>query len=181
MTRTVTALAPFVARGLPVLGLEPSCLLALRDEFLSVLPGEQTQALAGQAMLLEEYLATEHEAGRLDLNLAATGKVLLHGHCHQKAHQTMPAMNTALGLLPDIDATTVPSSCCGMAGAFGYGADTYEVSQAMAEASLLPAVRDANPATTLIANGTSCRQQIKHGSGRDAVHMVQVLRRALTN
>jgi len=88
-------------------------------------------------------------------------------------------MNTTLGLLPGMDATTVQTSCCGMAGAFGYGADTYEVSQAMGEASLLPAARDAAPTTTLIANGTSCRQQIKHGSGRDAVHIVQVLRRAL--
>ena len=179
MTRTITALAPFVSRGVPVLGLEPSCLLTLRDEFLSVLPGEATEALARNAMLLEEYLAAEHEAGRLDLNLKTTGEVLVHGHCHQKAHQTMGAMNTTLGLLPGMDATTVQTSCCGMAGAFGYGADTYEVSQAMGEASLLPAARDAAPTTTLIANGTSCRQQIKHGSGRDAVHIVQVLRRAL--
>jgi Fe-S oxidoreductase len=179
MTRTITALAPFVSRGVPVLGLEPSCLLTLRDEFLSVLPGEATEALARNAMLLEEYLAAEHEAGRLDLNLKTTGEVLVHGHCHQKAHQTMGAMNTTLGLLRGMDATTVQTSCCGMAGAFGYGADTYEVSQAMGEASLLPAARDAAPTTTLIANGTSCRQQIKHGSGRDAVHIVQVLRRAL--
>ncbi|MFP6746802.1 MAG: FAD-linked oxidase C-terminal domain-containing protein [Alphaproteobacteria bacterium] len=180
MSRTVAALAPFVERGLPVLGLEPSCLLTLRDELLAVLPGAASEALARQAMLLEEYLAAEHEAGRLELDLNAVGEVLVHGHCHQKAHQTMAAMTTTLNLLPDIVAETVPSSCCGMAGAFGYGAETYETSQAMAEAALLPAVRKAAPATTLIANGTSCRQQIKHGSGREAVHIARVLKRALT-
>ncbi len=181
MARTVAALAPFVARGLPVLGLEPSCLLTLRDELLAVLPGKESEALAKNAMLLEEYLAGEHVAGRLDLKLdgGEKGKVLMHGHCHQKAHQTMAAMTTTLGLLPDLDAETVASSCCGMAGAFGYGADTYDTSIAMGEAALLPAVRAAAPVTTIIANGTSCRQQIKHGSGRDAVHMVQLLRRAL--
>lgn len=184
MARTVAALGPFVARGLPILGLEPSCLLTLRDELLAVLPGKMSQALAKNAMLLEEYLAAEHRAGRLDLNLDGDGgrdiaKVLVHGHCHQKAHQTMAAMTTTLGLLGDVEVKTVPSSCCGMAGAFGYGADTYDTSIAMGEAALLPAVRETAPATVIVANGTSCRQQIKHGSGREAVHMVQLLRRAL--
>ena len=179
MKRTVEALAPFVARGLPIIGLEPSCLLTLRDEFLSVLPGAATEALAKNAVLLEEYLSQEHAAGRLDLDLQKSGEVLVHGHCHQKAFQTMPAMNVVLGLLPGIDAETVQSSCCGMAGAFGYGAETYETSLAMGEAALLPAVRDAAPDTTLIANGTSCRHQIQHGTGREAVHIAQVLQRAL--
>jgi FAD/FMN-containing dehydrogenase/Fe-S oxidoreductase len=181
MSRTLAALAPFVARGLPVLGLEPSCLLTLRDELLSVLPGRESEALAENAMLLEEYLAGEQQAGRLDLTLAKDpgGKVLVHGHCHQKAHQTMGAMNTVLDLLPDVDVEVVASSCCGMAGAFGYGADTYDSSIAMGEAALLPAVRAAAPAAAIVANGTSCRQQIKHGSGREAVHIIQLLRRAL--
>ena len=181
MARTVAALAPLVARGLPVLGLEPSCLLTLRDELLAVLPGRESEAVAKGAMLLEEYLAAEHQAGRLDLKLGKGdgGKVLVHGHCHQKAHQTMAAMTTALELLPDVEIETVASSCCGMAGAFGYGADTYDTSIAMGEAALLPAVRAAAPATQIVANGTSCRQQINHGGGREAVHMVQLLRRAL--
>ena len=179
MTRTVEALSPFIARGLPILGLEPSCLLTLRDELLSVLPGAASEALAKNAMLLEEYLAAEHAASRLELDLGTAGEVLLHGHCHQKAHQTMSTMTTTLALLPNVEATTVQSSCCGMAGAFGYGAETYETSQAMAEAALLPAVRAAASRTTLVANGTSCRQQIKHGSGREAVHIVRVLQKAL--
>ena len=181
MARTVAALAPFVARGLPVLGLEPSCMLTLRDELLAVLPGPESEALTQNALLLEEYLAAEHQAGRLHLNLNGghAGKVLVHGHCHQKAHQTMAAMTTVVDLIPGATAETVPSSCCGMAGAFGYGADTYDTSIAMAEAALLPAVRDAAATMAIVANGTSCRQQIKHGSGREAVHVAQLLRRAL--
>jgi len=130
-------------------------------------------------MLFEEYLAREHEAGCLDLDLKPMGKILVHGHCHQKAYQTMSSLDVVLGLLPDVEADTVTSSCCGMAGAFGYGVKTYEVSQAMAEAALLPAIRDASEETVLVANGTSCRQQIKHGSSRVAIHIAQLLRNAL--
>ena len=179
MSRTVSALKPFVDRGLPVIGLEPSCLLTLRDELLSILPGDDSQNLAKQAMLFEEYLARELDAGRLDLDLKPMGKILVHGHCHQKAHLTMPSLDAVLGLLPDAGAEKVPSSCCGMAGAFGYGAETYEVSQAMAEAALLPAIREAGEETLLVANGTSCRQQIKHGSKRPALHIAQLLKEAL--
>jgi len=179
MKRTLLALQPFVERGVPVVGLEPSCLLTLRDEFLSILPNDATRALAKQALLFEEYLAREHEAGRLALHLKPMGKILVHGHCHQKAHQTMSSMDVVLGLLPDVEADTVSSSCCGMAGAFGYGVETYEVSQAMAEVALLPAIRDAKEETILVANGTSCRQQIKHGSNRAALHIAQLLKNAL--
>jgi len=179
MSRTVSALKPFVERGLPVVGLEPSCLLTLRDELLSILPGGDSRNLAKQAMLFEEYLARELDAGRLDLDLKPMGKILVHGHCHQKAHLTMPSLDAVLGLLPDAGAEKVPSSCCGMAGAFGYGAETYEVSQAMAEAALLPAIREAGEETLLVANGTSCRQQIKHGSKRPALHIAQLLKEAL--
>ena len=179
MSRTLSALKPFVDRGLPVIGLEPSCLLTLRDELLSILPGETSQALSKRAMLFEEYLASELEAGRLDLDLKPIGKILVHGHCHQKAHKTMSSLDTVLGLFHNVGAETVPSSCCGMAGAFGYGAETYEVSQAMAEAALLPAIREADEETVLVANGTSCRQQIKHGSKRRALHVAQLLKDAL--
>ncbi len=179
MARTLSALQPFVDRGVPVVGLEPSCLLTLRDEFLSVLHNDAAQALAKRAMLFEEYLAREHEAGRLDLDLKPIGKILVHGHCHQKAHQTMSSLDVVLGLFPGVEVDTVTSSCCGMAGAFGYGVETYEVSQAMAEAALLPAIRDASEETILVANGTSCRQQIKHGSSRVAIHIAQLLRNAL--
>src|SRR5439155_4027975 len=100
---------------------------------------------------------------------------LLHGHCHQKAFGAMAAVEAALRLVPDLTVETVDSSCCGMSGAFGYGADTIDVSLKMAELSLLPAVRKASPDTLVVADGTSCRQQIKDGAGREALHVARIL------
>jgi Fe-S oxidoreductase len=179
--RVLDALAPYVARGVPIVGLEPSCLLTLRDEFRSVLPGAETAKLAGHALLLEEFLARECDAGRLKLKLNALpqAKALLHGHCHQKAFGAMPAVERALRLVPGLEVETIESSCCGMAGAFGYEARHYDVSMRMAEASLLPKVRAADGATLVVADGTSCRHQIADGAGRAAIHVARVLERAL--
>jgi FAD/FMN-containing dehydrogenase/Fe-S oxidoreductase len=179
--RTLAALKPFVERGVPVIGLEPSCLLGLRDEFLSMLPGVDTAALALQAMLFEEFIAREAAAGRLKLKLKALPqkKALLHGHCHQKAFDVMPAVQQALALVPGLAIETVTSSCCGMAGAFGYEAAHYEVSMKMAEASLLPAVRKADTDTLIVADGTSCRHQIHDGAQREAIHVARLLASAL--
>jgi FAD/FMN-containing dehydrogenase/Fe-S oxidoreductase len=179
--RMIAALAPYVAHGVPVVGLEPSCLLTLRDEFRVLLPGDETAQLAAQALLLEEFLAREAEAGRLRLKLGALpeARALLHGHCHQKAFGAMPAVERVLGLVPGLAVETVESSCCGMAGAFGYEARHYDVSLKMAEAALLPKVRAADGATLIVADGTSCRQQIADGSGRAAIHVARVLERAL--
>ena len=179
--RVLAALAPFVARGVPVVGLEPSCLLTLRDEFKSLLPGAETEALAAQALLFEEFLAREHAAGRLSLELKplAEKRALLHGHCHQKAFGAMPAVQKALALVPGLKVETIESSCCGMAGSFGYEASHYEVSMKMAEAALLPKVRAADRDTLLVAAGTSCRHQIADGADREAVHVARVLARAL--
>ena len=146
-----------------------------------MLPGAEAQQLAKQALLIEEFLAREQQAGRLQLPLQplASPKVLLHGHCHQKAFASMSAVETTLRLIPDIELSTIQSSCCGMAGAFGYEAEHYELSMRMAEQDLLPAVRAADATTLLVADGTSCRHQIHDGSGRDALHVVRVLEQAL--
>jgi FAD/FMN-containing dehydrogenase/Fe-S oxidoreductase len=180
--RTLETLGPFVARGLPVLGLEPSCLLTLRDEFLVLLPGAAAEALADAAVLFEEFLAAQAEIGRLDLPLKPLGRAraLLHGHCHQKAFGAMGSVERALALVPELAVETVAASCCGMAGAFGYAAETYEVSMRMGEAALLPAVRAADAETLVVADGTSCRQQILDGTGRRALHVARVLAAALT-
>jgi FAD/FMN-containing dehydrogenase/Fe-S oxidoreductase len=180
--RMIAALQPFLARGLPVIGLEPSCLLTLRDEFRALLPGTESEALAKSALLFEEFLAAEHAAGQLDLPLKpmAGGRALLHGHCHQKAFDALAPVETLLGLIPGLAVETVESSCCGMAGAFGYGAQTYEMSIRMGELSLLPAVRAAQTDTLVVADGTSCRHQIRDGAGREALHAARVLERALT-
>ena len=178
--RMVDALKPYVDSGMPILGLEPSCLFTMRDEFLSLLPGETTTALAKQAMLFEEFIAAESDAGRLKLDLKPVAKkALLHGHCHQKAFAVMGAVEKALRLVPGLEVSTVESSCCGMAGSFGYEAEHFEISMKMAEASLLPAVRKAEADTLVVADGTSCRHQIADGAQREAVHVARVLASAL--
>jgi FAD/FMN-containing dehydrogenase/Fe-S oxidoreductase len=179
--RMLDALAQFVARGLPIVALEPSCLFGLRDEFRSMLPGEATERLAAQALLFEEFLAREAEAGRLALPLAALPqkRALLHGHCHQKAFGAMGAVQRVLALVPGLEVKVVESSCCGMAGAFGFEASHYDVSMKMAEAALLPAVRAADADTLVVADGTSCRHQIADGARREALHVARVLEAAL--
>ena len=178
--RTLETLLPLVRQGLPVVGLEPSCLLTLRDEFLSLLPGEEARALADKALLLEEFLAREVEAGRFAPKLKPLGKsALLHGHCHQKAFGAVKPVERILGLIPGLEVATVESSCCGMAGSFGYQAETLEASRAMGELTLLPAMRAAPPDAILVADGTSCRHQIADGAGRQARHVALILEEAL--
>ncbi|MGB6755598.1 MAG: FAD-linked oxidase C-terminal domain-containing protein [Xanthobacteraceae bacterium] len=178
--RTAAALAPLVSKGIPVLGLEPSCLFSFRDEIPALLKSDAARRLADHALLFEEFLAREAAAGKLALPLAATKKrALLHGHCHQKSFDTMGAVEVALKLVPALEVERIESSCCGMAGAFGYHADTIGVSRAMGELSLLPAVRKAPDDAIIVADGTSCRHQIHDGSGREAVHVARVLAMAL--
>jgi len=181
--RTVAALAPYAQRGVPIVGLEPSCLLTLRDEFLAMGLGETARVLASQAMLFEEFLAGEHAAGRLQLDLRplAQSRALLHGHCHQKAFDAVRPVETVLGLIPGLRVELIESSCCGMAGSFGYDVAHRDVSAAMAEASLLPAVRSADPDTIVVADGTSCRHQIRDGARREARHVARVLAEALAS
>ncbi|WP_316191410.1 MULTISPECIES: FAD-binding and (Fe-S)-binding domain-containing protein [unclassified Bradyrhizobium] len=180
LQRLVETYAPFASRGVPIIGLEPSCLLTLRDELLSLRNDATAKTISAHALLLEEFLAREAESGRLALPLAPLpGKALLHGHCHQKSFAAFKPVEQVLRLIPELTVETIESSCCGMAGAFGYGAETYEVSQQMAEASLLPAVRNADAATFIVADGTSCRHQIQDGAARGAVHAAQLLAMSL--
>ena len=181
MSRTVETLKPFVKKGVPIVGLEPSCLLSLRDEFLSLLPGEDTDHLSLSAMLIEEFLAREYRTGNLHLNLKpiAQKKALLHGHCHQKAFGVMADVTTLLKLVPELDVAMIDSGCCGMAGAFGYDASHYNTSMAMAELAVLPRVREADADALIVAGGTSCRGQIENGTQRDVLHPVQILALAL--
>ena len=161
---------------LPVIGLEPSCLLTFRDEFPALLPGAEAKALAGRALLLSEFLAREGPTLPL---CPLPGTAHVHGHCHQKAHGAFPAAIASLKLVPGLAVKPIAASCCGMAGAFGYQAETQDISRAMAEAGLLPAVRAAAPADVIVADGTSCRHQIRDLGGREAMHSVRVLARAL--
>ena len=179
LARTFSALAPFIERGVPVVGLEPSCLLTFRDEALVL--GFEREAGNARFLIFEELVASAAGDGGLDLPLQPLhGKrALLHGHCHQKAFGVMPALESTLRLVPELEVETVASSCCGMAGAFGYEAASYETSMAMGELNLLPAVRAADEDTIIVAGGTSCRHQIAHGTDRQARHVASVLEQAL--
>ncbi|MBU8538676.1 FAD-binding and (Fe-S)-binding domain-containing protein [Falsiroseomonas tokyonensis] len=167
--RTLTALSAWDS---PVLGLEPSCLLTLRDEFLSLLPGEAAQKLAARAMLVSEWLAKT----KAPLKLKSIGaEAHIHGHCHQKAVGDFPAAVATLTRIPGLKVTPITSSCCGMAGAFGYDAEKLPTSIAMAELSLLPHIRKTSAEALIVADGTSCRHQIADLAKRPALHSIRLL------
>ena len=200
LRHTLAALAPLARQGLPILGLEPSCLLTLRDEALHLCPGDDARPVARHALLADEFLAgarsgdaptaappataTGHrtpQPGHADPRAPhpptdAPGPAThIHGHCHQKAAGTATATADALASLAGVTATSIESSCCGMAGAFGYTAKHRHTSLAMGELGLFPALRAAAPEDTVVANGFSCRAQIHAGTGRRARHFVEVL------
>ena len=180
LDRLVAAFAPFAARGVPIVGLEPSCLLTLRDELASLRKDSDAKAVGAHAMTFEEFLVREAGAGRLQLPLGSVAdKAMVHGHCHQKSFAAFKPVEQVLRLVPGLQVETIESSCCGMAGAFGYGADTYDASMEMAELSLLPAVRRADQNTLVVADGTSCRHQIHDGAQREALHVARVLAMSL--
>ncbi|WP_425041616.1 FAD-binding and (Fe-S)-binding domain-containing protein [Primorskyibacter sp. S187A] len=179
--RLVAALLPYAREGIPIIGLEPSCLLTLRDEIPALLPGEDTQILAEHARMLEEYIADQADNPDFTLPLSSPApKVLLHGHCHQKAMGVMSSIETTLAMLPDTEIETVETSCCGMAGAFGYGSETHDISRKMAELDLAPAVRNADVETLIVADGTSCRHQVADTTGRKPIHVARLLEMALS-
>jgi FAD/FMN-containing dehydrogenase/Fe-S oxidoreductase len=175
----IRAAEPFAREGIAIVGLEPSCLLTLRDEALVLGIGKSAEIVAAQALLFEEFVAREARAGRFALALRpAEQPILLHAHCHQRAFGAVSPMLEVLRLIPRATPQLIESSCCGMAGAFGYEAAHQGISMQMAEASLLPAVR-ARPEAIVIADGASCRQQIFDGTQRESIHLVRLLDRVL--
>jgi Fe-S oxidoreductase len=178
---TVERLYPFAEQGLPIVGLEPSCLLTLRDEYFHLLPDDpRVPVVAEHCYTFEEFIAKLEAAGELNLPLKRPAAHFLHhGHCHQKALVgTAPGVQT-LNLIPGAEVEDTDAGCCGMAGAFGYEAEHYEISMKMGEQRLFPAVRSADDDTIIVAAGTSCRHQIADGTGKRALHPAEVLRRAL--
>ena len=171
----VDHLAPYADKNIPIIGLEPSCLFTLKDEALVMGFGERAVSVSKCAQLLEEFLASEANAGNLNLNLKASDKpVLFHGHCHQKSFAAVTPAMELLKLIPNAEPKLIESSCCGMAGSFGYEAEHIDVSKQMAEASLLPSIRKS-PDSWVVADGTSCRHQIADGTQREAVHIARIL------
>ena len=181
--KVIGQLHSFVESGIPILGLEPSCIFTIRDDYPSLVPGPDSEALASHVQLIDEFLFQEHEKGALKLPLQKLlqNKIWVHGHCHQKAANATGSTLGILKAIPDLEVELIPSSCCGMAGSFGYESENYETSMKMAELSLLPKIRKLKGKDTVVACGTSCRQQIQHGSERRAVHSIQMLRKAMKN
>jgi Fe-S oxidoreductase len=175
--RLLDAVRSFVERGVPLVGLEPSCLLTLRDELPAMLPGAEAVRTAQSALGFEEFLGRERATGRLQLRMhpLAQTRAVLHGHCHQKAFGLVGTVTAALQMVPGLEVETLGGSCCGMAGTFGYEAAHHDVSMQMAERTLLPAVRRAPADVLLVADGFSCQHQILGGTGRTALHVARVL------
>ena len=180
----VKLLAPVVSAREPLIGIEPSAILGFRDEYpVLVDPAlrESARQLAPHCLMLDEFLAAELDAGRLDASLLTreARAIHLHGHCHQKALASVESMVRMLSLPENFTVTLIPSGCCGMAGSFGYEAEHYQVSMDVGELVLFPAVRALSDEALVAAPGTSCRHQIHDGTGRAALHPAQVLRSAL--
>jgi Fe-S oxidoreductase len=155
--------------------LEPSCLLTLADEWPELVPGADARRVADAARLADAWLAEQVKVGRCLLHLkAGPGKVLLHGHCHQKALVGAAGTAAALRLVPGLEVNVLDTGCCGMAGSFGFEKEHFDLSVQVAELSLLPALRAA-PGATIVAPGTSCRHQIKDLDGRRALHPLEVI------
>ena len=180
--RLLQALTPHLEAGRCIIGLEPSCILSLRDEYLHLDLGEQAGRLAAKVLLFEEFIAKEQTAGRWSLKFNAFdgGKVLVHGHCHQKAVGATKAMRKVLKMIPELDSQPIEASCCGMAGQFGLESEHAEISRQMAELGLYPSLR-AEPGAAVIANGFSCQQQIRNGGYAKPLHLAEVLYEALGN
>jgi FAD/FMN-containing dehydrogenase/Fe-S oxidoreductase len=175
LSALVDHLAPYAKEGIAIVGLEPSCLFTLRDEALSLGLGESAQVVSKHAQLLEEFLASEHKANRFVPRFKESAQpVLVHGHCHQKAFAAVSPALELLKLIPNANPQLIESSCCGMAGSFGYEVEHIKASKQMAELSLLPAIRKQANAM-VVADGTSCRHQIADGASREAVHIAKVL------
>jgi Fe-S oxidoreductase len=150
-------------------------LFTLRDEALSMGLGQSAQVVSEHAQLLEEFLASEQKAGRFTPRFKESAKpILVHGHCHQKAFAAVSPALELLRLIPNANPHLIESSCCGMAGSFGYEVEHIEASKQMAELSLLPSIRK-QPNALVVADGTSCRHQIADGASREAMHIVRVL------
>jgi Fe-S oxidoreductase len=172
-------LAPYAEQGIAIVGLEPSCLFTLRDEALQMGLGPKAELVSQQAQLLEEFLAKEQKAGRFTPRFKESAQpILVHGHCHQKSFAAVSPALELLRLIPNANPQLIESSCCGMAGSFGYEVEHIEASKQMAELNLLPTIRK-HPDALVVADGTSCRYQIADGASREAMHIAKVLEKCL--
>lgn len=177
-------LKPFVDQGVPIIGIEPSAILSFRDEYVRLLPeNNEVKALSKQSFLIEEFLLNEINEERISTEVFTkeSKNVKIHIHCHQKAHSNQKVTFDLLNAIPNYQVTLMATGCCGMAGSFGYEKEHYDLSMRIGELKLFKAVRKASEETLIVANGTSCRHQIKDGTQRKAWHPIQVIAQALVN
>ena len=181
--QNVEALHAAASSGQPIVFLEPSCLSAIREDAPALLRGEsqrKARVVAEACVLFEDFVERESQAGRLNLRLRpGPSTVLLHGHCHQKAMGLTASARALLSRIPSCTVVDLDAGCCGMAGSFGYASEHYDVSKKIGERKLLPAARAMKPGTVLAASGTSCREQVAHFAGVEAVHPAVLLRSLL--
>ncbi|NMC63837.1 MAG: FAD-binding oxidoreductase, partial [SAR324 cluster bacterium] len=180
----VKALSRFAAEGIPIIGIEPSAILSFRDEYVDLLDDSMLQVaekVSKKTMTIEEFISEEMQAGRIttDSFIEKKQKVFLHGHCHQKTLSSLEPTIKALSLPSGYEVEVIDSSCCGMAGFFGYEKEHYEISMKMGELRLFPFIRSLPEDAIIAAPGTSCRAQIFDGTGRRALHPAEVLWDAL--
>ncbi len=175
----IDTLNTYASQGIPIVGCEPSCLLTLRDEYPEFVGDDRARTVAENSFLIDEFLANAHDQGRLDLEFSDVAKqVLFHGHCHQKALVGTGSAMSLLGMPPGYQAELINAGCCGMAGSFGFEKEHYDISMQIGGLSLFPAI-EAKPDAEVAVMGVSCRQQVEHGTGRRARHLVEVLRDAV--
>jgi Fe-S oxidoreductase len=173
----VNQLAQFVQRGYSIVGCEPSCILTFRDEYQDLLKGDEVKAVAESSFLLEEFIVREKKAGRWQVSFRKQPrKALIHGHCHEKALIGSRFLKESLALAYDVE--EIDSGCCGMAGSFGFEKEHYDISMAIGQRRLFPAV-ERQPDAVVVAPGVSCRQQLEHATGRKALHPAEALALAL--
>jgi len=180
----VSLLYDVISKNTPLVGIEPSCILSFRDEYPDLVDKElkeKAKSLAPHCLLYDEFIVREIKKGNITKEQFTQEKlkILLHGHCHQKSLASIEPSKIMLSLPENYEVEVIPSGCCGMAGAFGYEKEHYELSMKIGELSLLPAVRAAKEEVYISAPGTSCRQQIQDGTGRKAMHPVEILYKAL--
>jgi len=175
--RLVATYLPYAQEEIPIVGLEPSCLLALKDDVPCLLKSKEAKIVSDNVLTFEELLSKDKK--NLSL-MPLKAKALLHGHCHQKAFNVLQPVENVLQMIEGLKVETIETSCCGMAGAFGYSKETYKISKEMAEKDLLPQIRQAEKGTILIADGTSCRSQIVDGTDENAIHVARLLDKQLT-
>jgi len=173
-------LLPYVAEGTPIIGCEPSCISALTDDYVDLIPGQDATLVAEHTFMIEEFLLACHEKGELNLNFKDVHKdILLHGHCHQKALVGIKPSVGVLSLPPGYNVEVIDSSCCGMAGSFGYEKEHYDLSMKIGELRLFGAIKAKKGDFEVAAAGFSCREQIKQGTGKQAKHLIEVFRDAI--